>query len=91
MLSKLIALGLIAANPTPLASKVAYEKWVELGAIPSISPAKINAVIVDVWPGLTINDFKWIEDYWWQHDDKAYEWHKPQHLQTTFYERKNYY
>ena len=87
MLSKLIALSLIAVNPTPLPSKVADERWAELGSIRGIEAPKINEVIVDEW-GLTINDFKWIEDEWFQHGDKAYELNLDlERLSKTFWER----
>ena len=86
MLSKLIALSLIAVNPTPLPSKVADERWAELGSIHGIEAPDINEAIVDQWPGLTINDFKWIEDEWFQHDDKAYELNL-EYSFTTFWER----
>ena len=85
MFFKLIALGLVAANPTPLAAKVADEAWREVG-ISDITALDINCAIVALWPGLTINDFKWVEDEWWQHGDQAYEIDLKYEF-TTFYER----
>lgn len=77
-------------HPQP-AYKAIHGGWYALGTIEGVNPANINAIIKQVW-GLTINDFKWVKDRWWEHNgfhhDTAYEltldtW-KPF---TTFYER----
>ena len=58
-LSKLIALGLIAANPTPLgvAALRPPAGWKDVGEIHSVSFSRINELVKVAW-GLTINDFK---------------------------------
>ena len=94
MLFKLIALGLFAANPTPLVLKVAGEKWIELGSIEGIEPKKINKIIGEEW-GLTINDFKWIKAGWFQHNDVWYDEAfalnlDSDHWFTKFYQRNHY-
>ena len=94
MFLKLIALGLVAANPTPLPLKTADERWFELGNIKGIAAPEINKIIGQEW-GLTINDFKWIEGEWFEHDgvgyDSAYELNlDSEQLFTTFYQRYHY-
>ena len=82
-------------NPDDHQPQPAYQAteggWYELGTIEGVNPVNINAFVKQVW-GLTINDFKWIEDKWWEHDgfhhDIAYKltlytWQPF----TTFYER----
>lgn len=93
MIFKLIALGLVAANPTPLAAKVADDRWADVWSIKGIAAAEINDFIVNYWGGgLTINDFKWIEGEWFEYNgEKAYERTVGLgELYTTFYERLDY-
>ena len=49
MIFKLIALGLVAANPTPLAAKVADDRWADVWSIKGIAAAEINDFIVNYW------------------------------------------
>lgn len=96
LLFKLVSAAVIATSSTPVAApvvnQVSREKWVFAGTISSIYPEKINQAINKIWPGLTINDFRWIEGVWFQNgNDKAYEWNKPKRLHTMFYERRGLY
>ena len=92
MLFKLIALGLVVANPAPLPLKTADDRWFELGNIKGTDATEINKIIGQEW-GLTINDFKWVEEEWFEHDgvglDSAYELNF-EYSYTTFWERYHY-
>ena len=95
MLFKLIALGLVAANPTPLAFQTSGNRWFKLGRIDGTNPTEINKIIHQEW-GLTIDDFKLTKDRsWYEHDgewyDAAFSINLDEiHWFTVFYQRNHY-
>lgn len=89
-INKLIVASVVMINTTSIPLQVTRDKWIRVGFINTKDPKIVNQVIIKIWPGYELKNFHYDGGRWFQHDDVAFEWDKPEVDDTIFYELRHW-